>query len=157
MVFKIGQAEVKKRQINMLLGLLFSVLFVTFINIKNNTDNTRYNDLLFLSVSVFFAFSNVINLGRHIQWKKSIKTHQIEILADSIIFSKDAEKEVLEPEKVAKIDVKRRGEEVKRIIIVLVIGNKIRLEGYNDMNLFAELLAERTKPRQKLANNAISP
>ena len=147
MVFKIGLPEVKKRQKNNLYGVVLSIVFLVVVTMDDKL-GVQYNDILLLSIVFFFVFANVINLTRHAQWKKLIETHQVEVLENVVVFMKDGEKTTLTPDKINILKIKRRDDKVARITIKLVIGNKIRLEGYNDMDDFAKLLAKLVKPEQ---------
>ena len=147
MVFKIGLPEVKKRQKNNLYGVVLSIVFLVVVTMDDKL-GVQYNDILLLSIVFFFVFANVINLTRHAQWKKLIETHQVEVLENVVVFMKDGEKTTLTPDKINILKIKRRDDKVVRITIKLVIGNKIRLEGYNDMDDFAKLLAKLVKPEK---------
>lgn len=150
MVFKIGQTEVKRRQKNIILGFVFSIMFLLTVNMGDGIFGVHYNDILLLSIVIFFVFANIFNLVRHFQWKKIIEIHQIEVLENEIIFSKGTEKTVLKLDKIKTVRFKRRGDDVVRMTATLVTGNKIRMEGYDKMNSFAKWLADRIKPEQAL-------
>ena len=148
MIFKISPAEVKKREKNILLAILFSIGLAGFLMFGNDTLKITYNFLLLISIGLFFVFANIFNGIRHNKWKKTIKTHQIEILDREIIFSKGDEKSTLPPEKIHKIRLKRRKESVTWMILFLTTGNKIRLEGYDDMDTLAKLIIAQVRPEQ---------
>lgn len=140
MIFKIGQTEIHKRRKNMLLGVLFSLgLSVTMVQ-GNAQDSLRYNDFLIGSIVLFFIFANVINLIRHFKWKGVIKNHQVEVLEDQMVFYKADEKTVLKIDQIQKVFLKRQKGLVTRMILELPIGNKIRLEGYEEMDAFAQVI-----------------
>lgn len=148
MIFKIGQTEVKKREKNIMLGLLFSILFVAIVMLDNDTDRGRYNDFLLASIVLFFLFSNVINGIRHLQWKKMIQVHSIDVLENEIAFLKDTEKTTLKIDQIDTVHLKQRGDLVTRIILKRVNGNKIRLEGYDEMDALAKSIIQQVKPDQ---------
>ena len=141
MVFKIGQAEVHKRQKNIVLGLVFSVGLAVVMVLGDETFKASYNDLLIVSVVIFFVFANLINGIRHFQWKKTIQSHQIEVLDTAILFFKGDEKTVLKADQIRKMEIKRRKDVVTRILLHRVSGQKIRLEGYDGMDDFATAIS----------------
>ena len=148
MIFKISQAEVKKREKNILLGVLFSFGLAGALMLGNDTLKITYNSLLLTSIVLFFVFANFFNGLRHLKWKKIIQIHRLEILDDKFIFSKGDEKSTLTPEKIKKIRLKRQNESVRWMIIFLTTGNKIRLEGYDEMDVLAKLIITQLKPEQ---------
>ena len=148
MIFKIGQAEVKKRQNNILLGLLLTVVLAIIVFMGDESIKDKYNDFLIASFILFFLFANIINGIRHFRWKYIIKKHQIEVLDDQVVFLEGDVRTVLQKSQINKAHIKRRQEKVTRIIVQLVNGNKIRLEGYEEMEALAKGLTDRLKPEQ---------
>ena len=143
MVFRIGQAEVQKRRKNILLGFLFSIGMVVAMAMGNAQNVDRYNDFLLGSVVFFVVFANIINIFRHFQWKNMILVHQVEVLDQEMIFTKGKDKSVLKIDQIIKVQVARRAGTVSRMIIELSGGNKIRLEGYDNMDDFAKAIMDR--------------
>lgn len=149
MIFKIETKEIKRREKNIALGVLFSVSFLVVVSWESSIVGARYNDILLLSIVFFFVFANVINIMRHFQWKNLIRTHRVEVADQEVFFWKGEEKTVLQPQQIASILIKRRREGgVAHITVKLVVGNKIRLEGYEEMEAFAEKLTSLVKPEQ---------
>ncbi|MBF0453821.1 MAG: hypothetical protein HQL72_03265 [Magnetococcales bacterium] len=134
MAFTIGTAEVVKRRKNIFLGLFFSVGLILLTGLMNGLDAGKYNDLLLASVVFFLVFANIINGFRYIQWLKLIKEHRIEERDGALDFFKGESKSTLKPENIHKIDLQQKKGELVAITIRLNIGNKIRLEGYDDMD-----------------------
>jgi hypothetical protein len=134
MTFTIGKDEIEKRRKNIFLGLIFSVGLAVLLGYMNGNDATKYNDLLLGSVVFFLVFANIINGYRYLQWLKLITTHRIEPGEDSICFFKGDAESTLKGKDIAKITAKRKDNRLTAITIELNIGNKIRLEGYDNMD-----------------------
>jgi hypothetical protein len=134
MAFTITKEEVIKRRKNIFLGLLFSIGIAVLMGYMNGNDSTKYNDLLFGSIVFFLVFANIINAFRYVQWLKLITTHRIEIGENSLDFFKGEAESNLKADNMAKLCLKKKDDQLLYIIVELNIGNKIRLEGYNDMD-----------------------
>ena len=135
--FRIGVAEVKKRQKNILFGLIFTVALVLTLGWANASNAERYNDFLLGSVVIFLVFANFINGFRFYQWTVLIKTHRVELVEEGLAFWKGKEKTFLLPSQVRRVQFKRSGDAVAVVILELATGAKIRLEGYDNMADFA--------------------
>ena len=134
MAFKIGNHEVEKRRKNIILGAIFSTVLAACLGYLNGVNASKYNDFLLGSVVFFLVFANIINAFRYIQWLKLIAKHRVEPAGDVIHFYKGDDKSTLKGDNIAKVTVKRKQEQPVTIFIELNIGNKIRLEGYDDMD-----------------------
>jgi hypothetical protein len=134
MAFTIGMDEIAKRRKNIFLGLIFSAGLVVILGYMNGSDSTKYNDLLLGSVVFFMVFANIINGFRYLQWLKMITTHRIEPEDGVLHFFKGETKSTLKAENIARIGIKKKQDKLAAITVELNIGNKIRLEGYDDMD-----------------------
>ncbi len=139
MVYKISADEVKRRRKNILLGALFSIGIALLLGAQNAANEEKYNDFLFFSVVLFLVFSNFINGFRFYKWQDMTTKHRIEVEGDRITFCMGSEKSVLQNEQLATLKIKRKRDHVQAVIVGLNNGNKIRLEGYNNLNDLADL------------------
>ncbi|MBF0446888.1 MAG: hypothetical protein HQL67_01680 [Magnetococcales bacterium] len=133
MTFTIGSYEIQKRKKNILLGLGYSIALALVIGYANGSGMESYNDFLLGSVVFFLVSANIINGYRHLQWLKLITTHRVEEAEGSLNFYKGTERSTLKSDNIAQLIIKRKKGALITIIVVLNIGNKIRLEGYDDM------------------------
>ena len=133
MTFTIGPDEIAKRKKNILLGLGFSVGLTALIGYANGVDSMKYNDILLGSVVFFLVFANIINAFRFFQWLKQIPTHRIQMSNGALHFYKGSAVSTLKPDNIAKLKLRKKNGSLITITVTLNIGNKIRLEGYNDM------------------------
>jgi hypothetical protein len=134
MAFTISRDEVVKRRKNIFLGLLFSIGISVLMGHLNGNDSTKYNDLLFGSIVFFLVFANIINAFRYVQWLKLITTHRIEPNDDALTFHKGENQSTLKADDISKLRLKIKKEKLLSITVELNIGNKILLEGYDDMD-----------------------
>ncbi len=146
MTFRISDAEVTRRRKNNFLGLIFSIGLMLVLAVANASNQEKYNDMLLLSMVVFFVFANIINMFRHQQWQNQIRGHRLERSEAGLVFIKGDERNELRGDQIAKLRIKEKDNRVHLIFVELTTGNKIRLEGYDHMDGLADLLRKMVPP-----------
>lgn len=142
MIFRIGHEELVKRRKNNWLGLLFSIGMMVLLAAANAHNQERYNDFLFGSVVLFLVLANMINLVRHVQWSRTIAHHHIEAGESGLTFVKGEEKTHLPGDQINSMRTKEKNGATTVVFMELANGNRIRLEGYTDMNGLAAAIRQ---------------
>ncbi len=143
MEFTIGRTEIRKRNRNVVGGLVFGSMLAALIVVQNQRSPDVYNTTLLWSVVGFVVIANVVNLVRHLRYVRLTKSHRLEVLDDSIRFVTGNEMTELQLEDVAAIRLFHRRKELLHIQVLLKNKRGIRLEGYDDLEGLSRLLQNR--------------
>lgn len=90
----------------------------------------------------FVIGANLINWFRHLRYLRLVKEHSLEVTSGKLLFRTGAELSTLDVSDISLINLFRRKGDMRHIQIRLINNRGIRLEGYEDLERMAELLAE---------------
>ena len=142
MDFTIGEAEVRKRKKNILLGGVFSLLLAGMVAIQNHRHPEQYNDLLLWSVVGFVIIANVVNYYRHRRYLRKIRDHRVEVEPGKVKFRTGDDLSELDVQDIAAMSFFRKKGTLQHIQLRLKSNRGIRLEGYDDLEKLGRLVAE---------------
>ena len=138
--FTISDESIRKRNRNVLLGGLFSLLLAGVVTYGHYESPDRYNQTLLWSVLGFVLIGNLVNFYRHLRYLRLSRDHRIEVYPGSAQFWTAGDKTELDLKDVAGLFFYRRRGELQHIQVRLKNNRGIRLEGYADLeHLAAEL------------------
>lgn len=146
--FIVGEQEIRKRNKNLLWGLLLSVFLAVLIVIENHRDPATYNNVLLWSILGFLAVANIVNYIRHLRYLKLISTHRVEFNNDKIIFITDDNESELNTSDIAIMQMYKSSNRLQHIQLRLVNNRGVRLEGYDQLERMAALIAAQLRPDQ---------
>jgi len=152
MHFKIGKAELQKRNKNIKVGGFFAAVLVVFIAYHNNQYPAKYNDVLYWSIMGFIILANLVGYYRYRRYLNMVKEHWLEIHPNLIQFHTKGEVSELNISDIAALYLYRHKGTLQHIQIKLKNNRGIRLEGYDDINKLADLLAEQI-PKAHISDN----
>jgi hypothetical protein len=148
MKFTIGEAERRQRSRNVGWGLLFSLLLAGIVAYQNYRYPQEYNDVLLWSVVGFVILANLISYYRHRRYLTKIRQHFLELEPGRLVFCTGDDRSELDLEQIAALRLFRAGPRLRHIQILLKNQRGIRLEGYQDLDELARLLAEQIPPEK---------
>lgn len=152
MHFKISHEELLKRSKNLKIGSFFAGLLVLFIAYNNHEYPEKYNDVLFWSIMGFIILANLIGYYRYRRYLRMVKTHWLEVHPNILQFHTEGEVSELSIDDIAALNFHRRKGSIQHIQIKLKNNRGVRLEGYEDIKLLGDLLAEQI-PAAHIDNN----
>ncbi|MCP4702363.1 MAG: hypothetical protein GY862_36705 [Gammaproteobacteria bacterium] len=143
MKFIISKEEIRKRNNNILLGLLFSLVLTAVVVIQNHNDPQQYSNTLLWSVIICVVLANLVNYYRHLRYVHLIRGHCIEAHPGKLCFRTRTETTELDTGDIAALRFFRDKTGVlKHIQIRLKNSRGIRLEGYANLDELAGLLTK---------------
>lgn len=148
MKFTIGEAERRKRRRNVAWGLVLSLALVGIIAYEHARSPGQYNEVLLWSVVGFVVLANLISYYRHRRYLAKTRGHSLELAPGRLVFRTGSERSELDLEEIAALRLFRAGEQLRHIQILLKNHRGIRLEGYQDLDELARLLAEQIPPEK---------
>ncbi len=146
MHFTVGEAEVRKRNKNILLGAIFSLLLAGMVAFQNHRYPEQYNDVLLWSVVGFVIIANVVNYYRHRRYLRQIRDHRVEVEPGKVKFRTGGDLSELDVQDIAALSFFRKKGVLQHIQIRLRSNRGIRLEGYNDLEKLGRLISEQIPP-----------
>lgn len=134
MEYRIGEAEVKVRNKNNLLGAMFSAGLAWVVWDGHQRRPEVYNEYALWSVIAFLAFANVINGVRYLIWLKRIKKHYVTVQEGSMTFWEEKTETRLDFDQVSVLLIRTGKKLPDQLVIRLKNGRKIRIQGYDNQN-----------------------
>ena len=153
--FIVGEQEIRKRNKNLLWGLLLSVFLAVLIVIENHRDPVTYNNTLLWSILGFLVIANIVNYFRHLRYVKLIGTHRVELNNNKIIFITGDNQSELDTSDIAIMQMYRRSNRLQHIQLRLMNNRGIRLEGYDQLESMAALIAAQLQPEQVIETKTL--
>ncbi len=141
-IFVISEEALALRNRNILWGAGLSLILAAVIAFGHYRYPQTYNDVLLWSVVGFVILANLVNLIRHLRYLRLIKEHRLEVHPGSVRFWTGADRTELDLKDIAMINLYRNKGDLRHIQIRLNNNRGIRLEGYQDLERLAALLAE---------------
>ncbi|TNG00163.1 MAG: hypothetical protein EP297_04230 [Gammaproteobacteria bacterium] len=146
--FTIGGREIKKRNRNLLWGLMFSVLLVLVVSTANYRDPQTYNNALLWSVLGFLVLANLMNYVRHLRYLRLIRKHRLEVDGNKVTFYTGEQTSELDTSNIAIMHLYRNKKGLQHIQLRLKNDRGIRLEGYDRLEEMAQLITAQLQPNQ---------
>ena len=146
--FFIGSKEVRKRNKKLLWGLVLSLLLSAVITIENYRDPITYNNTLLWSIIAFLVLANLVNYIRYRRYLKLIRKHRVEIDKNKIAFYTYDQKSELDISNISIMQKYRNSDGLQHIQLRLKNNRGIRLEGYDQIDEMASLIADQIQPDQ---------
>jgi hypothetical protein len=153
--FVIGNQEIRKRNSNLLWGLLLSLLLAAVTIVEHNRDPTTFNDALLWSILAFLVLANLVNYFRYLRYLRLIRKHRVEIGQNKIIFYTDNNISELDLSNVVIMQMYRKSNRLLHIQLRLKNNRGIRLEGYDQLETMASSIAAQLQPEQVIERNAL--
>ena len=153
--FVIGNQEIRKRNRNLLWGLILSLLLVVVIIIENYRDPITYSNALLWSILVFLVLANLVNYSRHLRYLRLIRKHRVEIEQNKIVFHADDNMSELDMSNITIMQMYRRSSRLQHIQLRLKNNRGIRLEGYDQLETMASFIADQLQPEQVIERKAL--
>jgi hypothetical protein len=150
--FTISDESLRKRDRNLLWGLLFSLLLAAVIVAGHYRYPETYNDVLLWSVVGFVVIGNLVNYYRHRRYLRLIRDHRIQVHEGRIEFWTGGAKTELAMGDIAGVFLYRRGRGLGHLQIRLKSNRGIRLEGYGDLQGLADAIT-RQLPKAHVAEH----
>ncbi len=142
MRFKIGQTELQKRRKNLKIGSFFAAILVVFIYYNNYEYPEKYNDVLYWSIMGFIVLANSVGYYRYRRYLNRVKDHWLEVHSQQLQFFTQGHVSNLNIADIAALHFYRQKGTLQHIQIKLKNNRGIRLEGYDDLEVLADLLSE---------------
>jgi uncharacterized integral membrane protein len=153
--FIIGSREVTKRNRNLLWGLVLSLLLAILISIENYRNPVTYNYTLLWSMIAFLVLANVVNYIRYLRYRRLIRKHKVEINNETITFYTADQKSELDLSNISIMQIYRNANELRHIQLRLRNNRGIRLEGYDQLETMASLIADQLRPEQVIEKKVL--
>ena len=153
--FIIGKQELKKRNRNLLWGLLFSILLAIVTIIENDRDPTTYNNALLWSILGFLVLANIVNYYRHLRYLRLIRNHRVELKQNKMVFYTGDNMSELDMSDITLMHKYMRSNRLQHIQLRLKNDRGIRLEGYDRLESMASLIAAQLQPGQVMERKTL--
>ena len=154
-LFIIGSQEVKKRNRNLFWGLLLSFLLAVVITSENYRDPITYNNTLLWSILAFLVLANLVNYVRYVRYLRLIRKHKVEIGTNKITFYTGNNKSELDISSISIMQMYRNSNSLQHIQLRLKNNRGIRLEGYDQLESMANLIADQLQPEQVIQRKVL--
>ena len=141
--FRIAPSELRKRHINVILGLLFGVALCWLVFNAHSADSDKYNETLLYSVVVFVVLFCMVNLLGHIRYCLNSRKHHLEVGDDRITFVTGADRSVLLLSDVVLSERQSRLREGPSLMMQLENKRIVRLVGYKRQEDLLDLVSQR--------------
>jgi len=142
MKFVIGDAEIRKRKKNVLLGGILTLPLAGVLAVQEHISPEAYNDALLWSIVGFVVLANVVNYYRHRRYLRLVQTHRLEVHPGKVQFWTAGESSELDVTDIAGVVFFRKRRVLQHIQIRLKSNRGIRLEGYDDLETLGRLITE---------------
>jgi len=154
-LFMIGRQEIRKRNRNLLWGVLLSLLLSAVITIGNYRDPVTYSNALLWSILAFLVLANMVNIFRYLRYRKLIHKHRVEIENNKIVFYTGDDTSELDMSNITIMQLYRNPNKLLHIQLRLKNNRGIRLEGYDRLETMASLIATQLQPGQVIDRKAL--
>lgn len=142
MEFVIGEAEVRKRKKNVLLGGLLTLALAGITAAQQHWSPEAYNGALLWSIVGFVVLANAVNYYRHRRYLRLVQTHRLEVHPGKVQFWTAGERSELDVNDIAAVVFFRKRRVLQHIQIRLKSNRGIRLEGYDHLERLGRLITE---------------
>ncbi|MEG3639174.1 hypothetical protein [Magnetococcus sp. PR-3] len=149
LTYKISSSEIKKRNINMMLGMALAFILCFLAWQAHLTNSDKYNATLLISIIAFTLLFGLFNLYGHIRYMLRIEKHHLSLEKEAIHFVQGDEKSTLNFSDVMMTERQSRIREGSSLVIRLHNKRIIRLVGYENMSQLIEGVDQRVAAVQE--------
>ena len=140
MTFTISEAYLARRNRNILVGALLSLLLIALVVSGHAYAPRTYNAVLMWSMIGFLVIANFVNYLRFIRYLKRARSHRVVVSDRGVEFVTAGEKSVLHFADVAALVKHGRRGRLSHLQVKLRNNRGIRLEGYDTMEGLSEAM-----------------
>lgn len=154
-LFLISSHEIRKRNRNLLWGVFLSLLLAALITIGNYRDPVTYSNALLWSIIAFLVLANLVNTFRYLRYRKLIRKHRVEIKNNKMVFYTGDHTSELDMSNITIMQTYSKPNKLLHIQLRLKNNRGIRLEGYDQLETMASLIAAQLQPGQVIDRKAL--
>nr|CRH06805.1 exported protein of unknown function [Candidatus Magnetococcus massalia] len=145
MLYRISQAERKKRHINMALGILFAIVLCLVAWQAHESNSDKYNATLFISIVAFTILFGLVNFYGYLKYLIKADKHGLRLEEAGLCFIQGEDESRLPFSEVILMERQNRFREGPSLMLRLQNRRIVRLVGYDEMEQLIQEVMEGVK------------